>query len=124
MPFTRGASTQWPSVAQRNVDGTLEYATSARDSMGGSTAPTWTYFGAWKVASSSVPVVVSETEATSVYVIEGPWRRDLWDHKQAGKTIRFLIPAWGLALKILELDNPQFRNITLKATCARMVGVA
>lgn len=113
---------QWPRAGQRNVSGTLEYAAQSRTAMGGYAEPTgWTEIGPWKVSETTVPVVVSETESTSVYVIEGPYRRDLWDYWRAGgKVIRFTITAHGLTLKVLELDNPEFRNITLKATCARV----
>lgn len=121
MPLPRAGSTQWPTAGERNSRATLQYATPTTDSMGGRTEPTWTDFGTWWSKVTVVPFIVSDTQSSLIYQIEGPYRADLMTHFQAGTGLRVVVN--GLTLKVFQVENPQLRNRNLVAHCAQAVNV-
>lgn len=119
MPVPRGGSTQWPNAGERHAHVTLQYATLTTDAMGGRSDPTWTEFGTWWAKVTVVPFIVSDTEATLLYDLEGPYRADLVDRFNAGTSIRAVVN--GDTLKVFQVENPQLRNRTLIAHCGKAV---
>jgi hypothetical protein len=119
MPTPRISSSQWPLAGERQVLATLQFATITTDAMGGRSDPAWTTFAEWRVKAVEVPFVVSDTEATILYELEGPYRRDLWDYYNGGTSLRII--ANGLTLKVIQLENPLMRNRTLLAHCGKAV---
>lgn len=78
--------------------------------MGGRTQ-VWTAYDSWAVKVTTVPFAVSDTQATSQFLLEGLYRSDL----QVGD--RVLVR--GLKLKVILLDNSELRNRTLVAYCSQ-----
>jgi hypothetical protein len=117
MPLPRSSASQWPLTGERRKKATLQYATITTDAMGGRSDPTWTDFGTWYVKATVVPFVVNETEATSLFDCEGPYRRDLWDYFAGGTSVRVVVN--GQTLKVLELENPLLLNRTIVAHCGK-----
>lgn len=118
MPQPR-ASSQWPTAGERHAKTSLQYATPTTDAMGGRSEPTWTEFGTWFAKVLTVPSIVSDTQASLLYQIEGPYRADLLERFIAGTGLRAVVN--GLTLKIFQVENPQLRNRTLIAHCANAV---
>jgi hypothetical protein len=121
MPLPRASATQWPAAGERNVKATLQYATPTTDSMGGRTEPTWTEFGVWWSKVTVVPFIVSDTQSSLLYQLEGPYRADVVAKFQAGIGLRALVN--GLILKVFQVENPQERNRNLVLHCAQAVNV-
>ncbi len=117
MPQPRSSSAQWPTAGERRSKATLQVATLTTDAMGGRSQPIWAQFGTWFVKVTVVPFVVNETEATSLFDLEGLYRQDLLDHFVAGQGVRLIVN--GVTLKLLELENPLFHNRTLIAHCGK-----
>lgn len=109
----------YPSSGERNVKCTLQYATPVTDGMGGRSEPTWTDFGSWWAKTTVVPIVPNETDAVLLYEVEGPYRADLQERFLAGQGVRVVTN--DLTLKVFQVENPQLRNRTLVAHCARAV---
>jgi hypothetical protein len=118
MPQPRQSST-WPTPGERQVRCALEYATPTTDAMGGRGEPTWTHFGTWWAKVTVVPIVPNDTNAVMLYAIEGPYRADLLSQFSSGVGVRVI--ANDLTLKVFEVENPQLRNRTLVAHCAKAV---
>ena len=78
--------------------------------MGGRTQ-TWAAYDSWAVKVTTVPFAVSDSQATSQYLLEGLYRNDI----EVGD--RVLIR--GLKLKVILVDNPELRNKTLVAHCSK-----
>lgn len=117
MPQPRSSSAQWPTAGERRNKATLQYATITTDAMGGRSDPTWTEFGKWWVKVTVIPFVVNETEATSLFDLEGPFRDDVFDYFTSGTGVRMVVN--GMTLKLLEVENPLFQNRTLIAHCGK-----
>ncbi len=117
MPLPRVSSAQWPLAGERKSRATLQYASVLEDEGGGRSDPTWATFGRWWAKTTVVPFVVNETEATSLFDLEGPYRQDLQDYFANGVSVRLLVN--GLTLKLIELENPLFHNRTLIAHCGK-----
>ena len=117
MPAPR-ATSQWPSIAERQARCTVQTATPTTDEGGGRGEPTWTDLGPiWDAKVNVVPVVVNETQATMLYEVEGPYRADMMTNFTSGIGLRILVN--DLALKVFEVENPLLRNRTLVAHCAK-----
>lgn len=119
MPMPRGGSAQWPTGGERHARATLQYATQTKDAMGGLSVTTWTDFGNWWAKVTTMPLVVTETEASILYDVEGPYRSDLMDRFLAGTGVRLVIR--DLTLKVLQLEVPQLQQRTIVAHCANAV---
>lgn len=117
MPQPRSSGAQWPAAGERHSRVTLQKATITTDAMGGRSDPTWTDFGKWWAKSTVVPFVVIETEATSLFDLEGPYRQDLQDYFTGGTGVRMVVN--GLTLKLLELENPLLMNRHHIAHCGK-----
>jgi hypothetical protein len=109
MPRQIGGS-EWPRTGERRHAATLQRATTTTDSMGGR-SQVWVAYDSWRVKVTTVPFAVSDSQATSQYLLEGLYRSDI----QVGD--RVLIR--GLKLKVILVDNPELRNRTTIATCAK-----
>ncbi len=116
MPIGRGAPTQWPAAGERSSKVLLQVAALTKDTMGGRTEPRWTQFGVWWVKTTVVPFIVSDTQSSLIYQLEGQYRDDLMTAFNEGKGLRAIVN--GLTLKVFQVENPQLRNRTLVAHCA------
>jgi hypothetical protein len=85
--------------------------------MGGRIEPTWNDFGRWWAAVSVLPIVQTETESTLMYHLEGPYRADLLGYFTGGTGVRVVVNE--VTLKVIQVENPQLRNRTLVAHCAK-----
>jgi hypothetical protein len=103
-------NSQWPRIGERRHTATLQRATTTTDSSGGRTQ-VWVAYDSWKVKVTTVPFAVSDSQATSQYLLEGIYRSDL----EVGD--RVLIR--GLKLKVILVDNPELRNRTTVAHCSK-----
>lgn len=117
-----GQSAQWPTAGERQCRCTLQSSTPTDDEGGGRTEPSWTTFGTWWAKVTTIPVVPNETDAMLSVQVEGPYRADLVDTFNAGLGVRVI--ANGDTFKVSLLDNPQMRNRTLVAHCAKAVRTA
>jgi len=100
----------WPRIGERRHVATLQRATTTTDSMGGR-SQTWAAYDSWKVKVTTVPFAVSDSQATTQYLLEGLYRNDV----EVGD--RVLIR--GLKLKVILVDNPELKNRTTIATCSK-----
>jgi head-tail adaptor len=100
----------WPRTGERRHKATLQRATSTTDSMGGRTQ-TWTAYDSWSVKVTTVPFAVSDSQATSQYLLEGLYRDDV--------LVGDRVLVKGLKLKVILLDNSELRNKTLVAHCSK-----
>lgn len=116
MPGPRTTS-QWPTTGERNVPCRLLYGTQTTDVIGGRTVTTWTPFGpTWHTKVTPLDFAPNETDATTTYEVEGPYREDLWNYFVGGRVVRLKTPH--LMLKVFLVSNPQLRNRTLVCQCA------
>lgn len=119
MPLPRASATQWPKAGERHAKVSLQYATPTTDTMGGRTEPVWTNFATWSVKVTVVPFIVSDTQSSLLYQLEGPYLADLMTHFHAGTGLRARVQ--GLTLKVFQVERPQLRSRTLVAHCAQAI---
>lgn len=100
----------WPRTGERRHKATLQRATTTYDESRGRTQ-TWVAYDSWAVKVTTVPFAVSDSQATSQFLLEGLYRNDL----EVGD--RVLVR--GMKLKVILLDNPELRNRTLVAHCSQ-----
>ena len=103
------ARVSYAPIGERNRRVTLSSSTVTTDAMGGR-SETWSDYGkAWaKVAAQ--PFVVSETEASVLYIIEIPYREDVAEGHR--------VTVQGMTLKVLAVVNPELRNKALQLHCS------
>ena len=109
---------QWPTTGERRKKARILYGVLNTDPMGGRSDPTWKpVLDSWFVQVTVVPFVVSETEATLLYDLEGLYVKDLLDRFNHGQSLRAIVD--DLTLKIFSVEDPQLKHKTLVAHCGK-----
>ena len=96
---------QWPTAGERRKKARIFYGVLTTDPMGGRSDPTWKpVLDNWWVKVTVVPFVVSETEATLLYDLEGLYVQDLLDRFNSGQSLRAVVE--NLTLKVFSVEDP------------------
>jgi hypothetical protein len=89
-----------------------------RDAIGGRTAGVFTSFGTDDAAIDELPFIVNSAEHGMIYVVTLPFRSDVVTKFEVEKK-RVQVQGDGKTLMVLELVNPERRNIDLVLHCSQ-----
>ena len=112
MGFLNQQRHAWKPIGNRNVSVTLQVPTNVTDSMGGRTQ-TWSTYGHEYASVTPQPFVVSEQEASVLYVIECPFRDDV--------ALGHRVLTDDLTLKVIAIVDPELRHRAVVLHCAEVV---
>lgn len=111
-----GEQRDWKRAGQRQHRVVLQEGVPVIDALGGR-SQTWPSFAEDWAAIDSLPLVVSETEATILFQVTLKYRADVAEKHAAGTQLR--VVGGGVTLKLLDLINPEQMNVALVLHCAR-----
>jgi hypothetical protein len=103
---------------QRRIRVTLLESGVTRDAIGGRTAGVFTSFGTDDAAIDEVPFIVHSAEHGMLFVVTLPYRSDVVT-KFETENKRIQIQGDGKTLMLLELENPERRNVELLLHCSK-----
>lgn len=118
MPGIGGQTPIRKRAGQRRHRVSLEQGTEVKDVIGGETTTLWTSFGHDWAAIDETPFIVSETEASLLYRVTLRYRADVITRFTAGGALR--VVGETRTLKVLQVENPEERNIELILHCSVM----
>ena len=107
------------TIGQRRERVQIQKATTVTDSMGGRTDNRWREFGTWWAKVTVVPFVVSDTQATMLYQLEGLFRQDVLDLFNAGTGLRAAVKKSDLTMKVMAVEVPKLGNRNMVLHCAK-----
>jgi hypothetical protein len=116
MPFGGSTPTR-KRAGQRQVRIVLSSSGTVKDTIGGQTAGAFVEFGRDWAAIDEVPFIVNATEHGILYKVTVPYRADVISEFETLKK-RVRIVGGGKTLNLLEIENPERRNIELVLHCA------
>lgn len=96
---------------------TLWQAGTTQDALGGQTAGVFTQFGSDDAAIDELPFIVNASEHGVLYNVTVRYRADITTAFETNKN-RVQIRGGGKTLNLLEIENPERRNIELVLHCA------
>ena len=103
---------------QRRHKMSLQASGSTLDTMGGLTSGSFTEFGQDEADITEVPFVVNATEHGLLYKVTIKYRSDVVTKFYTEKKRLQVVTPAGRSLSVLELENPEARNIELVLHCA------
>jgi hypothetical protein len=107
------------TIGQRRERIEIQRATTVTDAMGGRSDTRFREFGTWWAKVTVVPFVVSDTQATMVYQLEGLYRRDVVDLFNGGLGLRAVVRKLNLTMKVLTIEMPRLANRTMVLHCGK-----
>ena len=103
---------------QRRIRVTLLASGVTRDGMGGRAAGEFTEFGRDDAAIDEVPFIINSAEHGMLFVATLPYRSDVVTKFETEKK-RIQVQGDGKTLNVLEIENPERRNVELLLHCAQ-----
>jgi hypothetical protein len=104
-------------AGQRRTRATFWSAASTRDVIGGQPSGVFSQFGVDQVAVDEIPFVINASEHGVLYKVTTKYRSDIVTQFETNKR-RVQVRVPGKTLNLLELENPERRNIELILHCA------
>lgn len=104
-------------AGQRRTRITLWEAGTTQDALGGQTAGVFTQFGSDDAAIDELPFIVNASEHGVLYNVTVRYRADIVASFDTDKN-RVQVRGGGKTLNLLEIENPERRNIELVLHCA------
>jgi hypothetical protein len=104
-------------AGQRRTRVTLWEAGTTLDELGGQTPGDFEQFGSDDAAIDELPFIVNASEHGVLYNVTVPYRADVIASFETDKK-RVQIRGGGKTLNLLEIENPERRNIELVLHCA------
>ena len=117
MPGGMGSTPIRKRAGQRKHHITLQEGTTVEDTLGGESTTQWSAFGQDAAAIDEIPFIVSESEAAILYNVTIKYRSDVVSKFADQIAIRVVSAAQ--TMKVLQLENPEQRNIELILHCAK-----
>lgn len=105
-------------AGQRRHRVSIEQGTEVKDSIGGESTSLWTAFGSDWAAIEETPNIISDTEASLLYRVTLKYRSDVRTRFADGGALR--VVSVNRTLKVLQIENPEERNIELILHCSAM----
>lgn len=104
-------------AGQRRTLVTLWESGTTKDEIGGQTEGVFTQFGRDYAAIDEIPFIVNATEHGMLYNVTVRYREDIpTKFETDNKRVRVI--GGGKTLNLLEIENPERRNIELVLHCA------
>ena len=116
MPFGGSTPTR-KRAGQRSILVTLWSAGTTKDAILGQTPGAFVQFGTDDAAIDEVPFIVNATEHGVLYKVTLLYRADIVTEFETLKK-RVRVIGGGKTLALLEIENPQRRNIQMVLHCA------
>ena len=111
MPMQGGTRPTYKTIGERTHEAVLQVATEVTDELGGR-SQVWNAYATEFVAMTPQPIVVSEQEATVLFIVEMPYRSDV--------ALQHRVIVSNKVLKVIAIVDPEMRHRSLQAYCAEV----